>query len=228
VSQQQASFRAHSRKLSIGVTAVSNLTNIPTRLITHNFSLRERTIYAGFGGGAEAIAAACAPLLGGVLTDHLSWRWCFFLQLPFVVLTFVTVCACSRMSKSDSRSLREKLSSLDFLGTTAFISAVTSLLLATQFGATRYAWSNWRIILLFVLSASMLMAFFYIQHYRQDDAVLPPRVTVSRNVLFGILFSSANNGGLSIIEYYVSHSQAFRVSRCSVKWISLIYMLDMD
>jgi hypothetical protein len=51
------------------------------------------------------------------------------------------------------------------------------------------------------------MAFFYIQHHRQEDAILPPRVTISRNVLFGLIFSSANNGGLSIIEYYVSLSK---------------------
>lgn len=59
-----------------------------------------------------------------------------------MVLTFVTVCACLKMLKLELRPLREKLVLLDFLETTTFVSAVTSLLLATQFSATKYAWSN--------------------------------------------------------------------------------------
>lgn len=166
--------------------------------------LQKRSVYAGLGGGAEAVAAAVAPLLGGVLTDNLSWRWCFFLQLPFVALTFAAACACSNMKKPQACSLREKLSSLDILGTTTFVAAVTCLLLATQFGAGRYAWSNWRVVLLFILVAPLLAAFFFLQYRRQDRAILPPRIAISRNILFGMLFSAANNGALSIVEYYVS------------------------
>ncbi|KAI1125778.1 MFS general substrate transporter [Nemania abortiva] len=186
----------------IGVSAAGVISGAFS-IITHSFPLCKRPLYAGLGGGTEAIAGAVAPLLGGVLTDHLSWRWCFYIQLPFVLLTFVAVCACSKMPKPESRPLREKVSSLDFLGTTTFVSAITSLLLATQFGAGKYAWSNWRVILLFVLFAALLIVFFYIQHRRQEQAILPPRITISRNILFGVLFSSANNGALSIIEYYM-------------------------
>lgn len=171
-------------------------------------------MYAGIGGGTEAVAGACAPLIGGVLTDHLSWRWCFYLQLPLVLLTLIAASFCTKMSKPERRPMREKLSRLDIVGTTIFVSAITCLLVATQLGAAKYAWSNWRVILLFILFGIMLIAFFYLQHYRQDRAILPPRITLRRNVLFGLLFSACNNGALSIIEYYVSHSfKKLRISK---------------
>ena len=110
------------------------------------------------------------------------------------------------MGKLPARPFREKLSALDGSGTTTFVAAVTFLLLATQFGAQGYGWSNWRVIMSFILIAPLLLVFFYIQHRRQDDAILPPRITISRNVLFGMLFSATNNGALAIVEFYVSQS----------------------
>lgn len=178
---------------------------VDLRSITLSFPLEKRSIYAGIGGGSEAVAGVCAPLLGGLLTDHLSWRWCFFVQLPFILLTFVLVATCCKQSQDvKSVPFREKVSRLDLFGTATFVPAITSLLMAVQYGGGKYGWSNWRVVLLFNIFAMLLAAFCYLQYRRQDRATLPPGIILRRTVLLGVWFSFCNNGALSVIEYYVS------------------------
>jgi hypothetical protein len=60
-------------------------------MITQTVPLRCRSMYGGLGAGIESVASVSAPLLGGVLTDNLSWRWCFWISLPLGAVTMVVV-----------------------------------------------------------------------------------------------------------------------------------------
>lgn len=96
----------------------------------------------------------------------------------FIVLFFTSP------AKSERADLpqREKLGQLDFIGTAIFIPAIVCLLLALQWGGSTYEWSNWRIILLFVLFGILIIAFIFVQGWRKEKATVPPRIFKNRTV----------------------------------------------
>ncbi|CAH0053879.1 unnamed protein product [Clonostachys solani] len=175
-------------------------------MVIHISPLRKRSTYAGMGAATEAVASLTAPLFGGLLTDQLSWRWCFYIQLPlivgifFIVLFFIDLTAGKPMADQDFLSVLRKL---DVLGTALFVPTITLLVLALQWGGSKYDWSDWRVILPLCISAALLMVFIRHQSRFGEQATVPFRVLRRRSVLFGFLFSFYNNGSLSVIEYYM-------------------------
>jgi MFS family permease len=121
--------------------------------------------------------------IGGAFTDHVSWRWCFYINLPV--------------------GRTQKLRHLDLPGTALFLPAIVSLLLVLQWGGTTYAWNDGRIIALFVVFAVLLVGFAVIQWWQQDQATLPPRLMEDRNVWGAMLYAGLVSVGLFVVNYLV-------------------------
>ncbi|KAL8711729.1 MAG: hypothetical protein Q9220_003900 [cf. Caloplaca sp. 1 TL-2023] len=176
-------------------------------IITLSLPLQRRSMYSGAFAAVEELACASAPLLGGVLTDRLSWRWCFYINLPLGIFTFVIVGLYFenpiRRDANLTLTLREKMAKLDILGTVIFWPCMVSLLLVFQWGGTVYGWTNARIIVLLLLFAILLCVFAWLQVRRGDLATLPLRIITKRSVLAGLLFSLCNNAALSVVDYYM-------------------------
>ena len=102
-----------------------------------------------------------------------------------------------------SLPLTDKINRLDLLGTAIFVPSITALLLALQWGGSKYGWANARIIVLLALFVALLVAFVYLQKLKGDRATLPPRIIMQRSILFGASFSFCNNAALAVIDYYV-------------------------
>jgi MFS family permease len=98
-------------------------------------------MYGGLGAGIETVAMISAPLLGGVLTDNLSWRWCFWINLPLGAITLVVVGFLfenPQVNPNLSLPLKAKFDRLDLVGTGIFVPSITALLLALQWGGSTY------------------------------------------------------------------------------------------
>ena len=167
--------------------------------------LRERATYIGFISASEYFAIAVAPLIGGALTSALSWRWCFFINLPTAAAP-AALLLCLKLPKqtsSNQKSQIQKLRELDLLGFFFFAPAVLCLLLALQWGGSTYGWSNERIIALFVLSPILFTIFCLVQHRKQDEAMLPPRILKKGTIITASLFSLSLAACRAIVQYYV-------------------------
>jgi MFS family permease len=138
------------------------------------------------------------PILGGAFTDNLTWRWCFWINLPFggVALATVFFFFSNPPRRHTDMTTKEKLKQIDILGAFFLIGAIVSLLLALQWGGTVYSWKDsmvWGCLLSFGL---LIIVFCGIQVWLGDRATMPPRIlckqrTVGACALFSAFLAMA-------------------------------------
>lgn len=176
-------------------------------VLTTIIPLHKRAIWTGTYSSTFAIASIVGPVLGGALTQHVSWRWCFYINLPiggFAALVFFAFFHV-KPAPTEKVSLLEKVKGLDFVGFALFASSITMLLLALQFGSDRddYGWKSSEVIGLFVGAGLVFPIFVGWCIYAGDGALIPPRLFDNRNVWLICSGSFFINGPFQTIVYWL-------------------------
>lgn len=168
--------------------------------------LEKRPAYTGLFGMVFGLASVVAPLLGGLFTDKVSWRWCFYVNLPIGAVTIIIITLILHLppqQKREKLTWKQQVDRLDPIGTSIFFPSVVCLLLALQWGGVTYTWNSARIIVLLVLFGVSFPTFIVIQFWRQEKATVPPRIIANRNVSAGMFVTFCTGSAMMVMVYYL-------------------------
>lgn len=177
-------------------------------IIAFSTPLEKRAIYTALVSAVFGIASVVGPLLGGVFTDKVSWRWCFYINLPLggvtaPALVFFLDSPPRQARPNTSETLLQKIMHYDPIGNIIFLPCIVCILLALQWGGTTYPWSDGRIIALLVLFSLLLIAFVGVQFWMGEDATVPVRIVMQRSVGSSAVFTFCVGAAFFAMVYYL-------------------------
>ena len=149
------------------------ITVTATALIGEVIPLRDRGRYQGALGAVFGVTTVIGPLLGGYFTDHLTWRWAFWINVPVSIVVFFVAAAAIPSLTTRAKPV------IDYAGILFVGLGATGLTLATSWGGTTYPWSSPTIVGLFAASAAALSIFVWVESRSAgpDSApILPTRL----------------------------------------------------
>jgi EmrB/QacA subfamily drug resistance transporter len=157
---------------------------------------RERGRYQGYFGAVFAVASIAGPVLGGVFAEHLHWSMIFWINLPLGLLAFAIT---GRALKALPR--HERKHDLDLLGAALMVTGTVTLLLALNWGGTRYAWASPHIVGL-IAAAFVLFALFVWRLNVAPEPFVPLDIMRNRVVAYAIGCASLAYGTMIALSIY--------------------------
>jgi EmrB/QacA subfamily drug resistance transporter len=185
---------------------------------------RERGKYQGYMASAWGIASILGPIVGGWVTDHLSWHWIFWLNVPICVAAFVLSNRSLRLLKIRRRTGTR----IDYVGAALLTCFTTICLLIMTWGGVSYAWDSHMILGLGVLALIVLVV-LVVQELHYPDPLLPPRLfanpVISIGIATALLMSAGLFGGTFLLPLFF---QLVRGADASASGSLLVPFLGMN
>ena len=181
--------------------------------------LRERGRYQGALGAVFGVTTVIGPLLGGFFTDHLTWRWAFWINVPIgIVVLLVGIAAIPSLT----RTVRPVI---DYAGILFVGLAASGLTLATSWGGGEYAWTSPMIIGLFVASAVALAAFVRVET-RAAEPILPIRLFRSPVFtvccILGFIVGFAMLGALTFLPTFMQFVDGVSATESGLRTLPMV------
>ncbi|RBR23486.1 uncharacterized protein FIESC28_03668 [Fusarium coffeatum] len=165
---------------------------LPNIAISDLFSMRNRGMYFGILGMVWALASAVGPILGGVFTSKVTWRWCFYINLPISAVAFVILVFFLKLHNPRT-PMKEGLLALDWQGSILIIGGTIMWLLGLEFGGVSFPWDSATTICLIVFGIITVGIFLVYEWKVAKIPVLPVRLFNTRNscAAYGVGFTHA-------------------------------------
>ncbi|WP_278236291.1 MDR family MFS transporter [Isoptericola sp. AK164] len=161
------------------------LMSLATVLMSDIISPRERGKYMGLMGGVMAVAQIGGPLLGGLITDSVGWRYTFFVGVPFAVVALVVLQKTLHLPARPPRAVR-----IDYVGAGLIAVGVALLLLWVTFAGDQFAWASWQTAAM-VGAAAVALLGAVLAERRAPEPIIPLHLFRNRTFVLSIVASAA-------------------------------------
>ncbi|OLE25585.1 MAG: MFS transporter [Actinobacteria bacterium 13_1_20CM_3_71_11] len=160
---------------------------------------RERGRYQGIMAAIMSLAMIAGPLVGGFITDNLSWRWAFYVNLPLGGIALLVLIATLHLPR------RRSVHRIDWLGAGLLTVSITALVLITTWGGSQYAWRSVQIAGLAGVALVTLVLFLMVER-RAPEPIIPLGLFANRNFSLisgvGFLLGFAMFGAINFLPLY--------------------------
>jgi EmrB/QacA subfamily drug resistance transporter len=195
------------------------ITVTATALIGDVIPLRDRGKYQGALGAVFGVTTVIGPLLGGVLTDDVSWRWVFYINVPIAI---IVILMAARTIPGLAGSTHPKI---DYWGVLFIAIGSTGLVLATSWGGTQYPWGSAEIISLFAISIAAVVIFVFVELHAAEP-ILPMRlfrgrVFATASVL-SFIVGFAMLGSITFLPTYLQYVSGASATLSGVRTLPMV------
>ncbi|OCK93827.1 MFS general substrate transporter [Cenococcum geophilum 1.58] len=179
-------------------------------LVGYVVPVNKRPIYISIVSSLDGAASVAGPLLGGVFTNsYLTWRFCFWVNLPigFIAIMLMTIFFRDLPKRSETTlPLKAKLAKINYLSIVLLLGSFTMLLLALQWAGPVYVWTDPHVLGCLVGAGVVLAGYLYYQYYLGDKAAIPYRILAQRTVFssaaFMLLIAMVIGVGIYYLPFY--------------------------
>ena len=189
------------------------------------FTPAERPKWQGIIGAVWGLSSVVGPLLGGFLTDHASWRWCFYVNVPFGIIAFglIFVYLPTIIAKGAEKKI-------DFGGATLIAAGLAALLLVLSLGGDKFAWGSMQSYSLFALGFALLGYFVYWES-KHEDPIIP--LMIFKNGIFRVsiimlfLVGIAMFGAIIYLPLFAQVVQGASATNSGIILLPLVFSLAL-
>ncbi len=181
---------------------------------------RERGRYQGYMGGVFAIASVIGPLIGGFLTQHASWRWVFYVNIPVGAVALVVIAIVLHDDPAERKAHR-----IDYEGAAALAVGAGMLTLGLTWGGTQYPWFSWHVLGAFLIGIAGVVAFIAVER-RAAEPIMPLRLfrndVFRSSVAMSFLVGAALFGTIIYVSLYLQVVHGITPTAAGLKLLPLM------
>ncbi|OJJ38669.1 hypothetical protein ASPWEDRAFT_735227 [Aspergillus wentii DTO 134E9] len=158
-----------------GVTAMSEV------IVAGLVPLRLRGQYFSVINAMWSLGSVTGPILGGGFADDVTWRWIFYINIPFIAVGVIGLLILMPWDCTLG-TWKQKLAQIDFIGTAIFTGGISSFLIPLTWGGVMYPWSSWHTLVPLIVGVATLVVFGFYETYYATNPMIPPAVFENRTL----------------------------------------------